>query len=150
MFKYYIIYLLFGAYVAPRSLLSWSFSSFNNCNETVSLIALIASCTLVFVTTPLVLYNLRKARILALVCFAAILPFAVYWLNYIYLHLGFNIDMENRGIFLAACLYLISIIVTLRNINVLILYNALNKRVRFALTILPLIFMAGYCFYLFT
>ena len=144
MFKFYVIYLLFGAYVAWQSLLSWVFSGVNNCKETVSLFALIASGTLVFVATPLVLYNLKKAKVVALVCFAAILPFAVYWLNYTYRH---DNDEMKREVSLAACLYSINIIMTLITINVLTPVNEINKRARLVLTIFPLIFMAGYCFY---
>lgn len=146
MFKFYAIYLLFGAYVTLQSLFSWVFSGSDNYKEIISFVALIASGTLVFVATPLMLYNLKRAKIVALVCFATILPFAVYWLSFIFSH--DNVDMK-RDVSLAACLYFICITMTLMTINAPTCVNDLNKRARLVLTIFPLIFMAGYCFYWF-
>ncbi len=149
MARFYLTYLLFGIYVAERSLLSWAFPSFNKCNQTVSLMALIGSCTLIFIATPLVVYNLKRAKILALACFAAILPFAVYWLNYIYHHRVGGYSDQTASILLAACVYFISIIVTLKNINDSTQHDGLNKWVRLALAVLPVVFMTLNCFYWF-
>lgn len=139
MFKCYTIYLLLGIYVSLRSLETWMFRNWNDCNDVVTWLAIVSSVVLFFIAGPLLLYNSKLGIKTALTCLAGIMPFAVYWLTYIYQYEGFNKNGDNRLIFFAACVYSFSIYITVKHLNTSLPAFTRGKPFKIAFTFLPVV-----------
>nr|WP_294793753.1 hypothetical protein [uncultured Mucilaginibacter sp.] len=149
MIKLYIIYFALGAYVFLESVVTWVFAPFNDCNDVFTWMALISSAVLFLIATPLLLYKGKMAVKVASISLGGILPFAVYWLTYIYQYESFMRNTENKIILIAAGVYALAIFLTIKYIMQPFQPPVLKTRTKIIVTFLHAGLVIAYFLYFF-
>lgn len=149
MLKLYFLYLIVGGYVAARSLESWVWSAFNDCNPTISLIALIGSCILFFIVTGATLFSVNASPRIGLLCLASVLPFAIFWFGYYYKHSWpLTQTADSREVLAGAVLYIVAIFYTVTYVvKPPLKITDLSKQIKLALAGLPVGLLGSYILY---
>ncbi len=146
MIKLYLLYLPLGAYVLLRSFETWFCSHYNDCNDVITWLSMISSGILFLVIPGFLQYKEKTAAIAGLVCLTGILPFAIYWLNYIYKYEGFMRNTENKTILTAAVVYAIAIFFTVKYVAIPYPPVRLKKSIKLILCLLPTILLIAALF----
>lgn len=137
MIKLYLLYLPLGAYVYLRSYETWAFSSYNDCNDVFTWMAMVSSAVLYLITVPLLLYKGDLAIKVALWNLGGILPFAVYWLTYICKYESFLRNADNKSILIAAIVYAIAIFFSVKYVLKPYQLPLMRKSVKLFFSLLP-------------
>lgn len=146
MIKLYLLYLPLGAYVLLRSFETWFFSHHNDCNDVITWLSMISSGILFLVIPAFLQFKEKAAATAGLLCLAGILPFAIYWLTYIYKYEGFMRNTENEIILIAALFYTLTIIFTVKYVVVPYPPVRLKKSIKLTLSLLPTILLIAALF----